>query len=704
MLKKNLAAWTASLGISLLGSCTDGGRAGPDAPLSVVFISIDTLRADRVGCYGNDVVGTPAIDRLASEGTRFETCVASCPLTLPSHSTMMTGTYPFVHGARVNGSFVLAEENLTLAEILSEAGYVTHAEVSAAVLEAEYGFDQGFDSYNDTFEDPQPQSPVIRIEEVRHGTQRVAEPTTDGALAFLESRRDLEQPFFLFVHYFDPHQPYQAPAPFSEKYGDGYLAEIAYTDTQIARVLEVLRSPQFAERTLIVLTSDHGDGLMQHKESTHGTFLYDSTLMVPLIFHSPGRVPVQQVVQGNVGHADLLPTILELLELEQPSDLQGVSLLPLIKNPKASLDLKTYAETLEPRTTFGYSELRALRHGPWKYIHGPRPELYQVEDDPNEAHDLALVEEEQLEVMRRALRGIIESAPPLLGRGEQRILDKSGVQNLAALGYVSTVGAADEDDPQFWTDELAHFVATGVNPMDRASEILSLYTGFGQMRDGNFEEAIQWLLVFSTNNPDYALAHSRLAMCYASLRRPKDAIPELYRALELNPGDCDDQQMLGAMLAENGQLKEAGEQFEMALKCDPNLQLAALNLAKLQIMREDHAAALKTLNESLKRAPGHVDMSTLRIRLLACSPNAEVRNGKRAERLSAKLLAAGSNQHPGVLSAASAALAEQGSFGKAIELAQGALNLAKSAGATALATRIEQELAEFRAGRAIRSL
>ncbi|MFT5049401.1 MAG: arylsulfatase A-like enzyme/Flp pilus assembly protein TadD [Chlamydiales bacterium] len=614
------AARRVPLRLAVLGlvACSGAGSGPGDGALSVLFISIDTLRADHVGCYGQPLAITPNIDRLAGEGTRFDSCTSSCPLTLPSHATMMTGTYPFVHGARNNGTFTLSDENVTLAELLQEAGFATRAEISAAVLEAEYGLAQGFDQYGeDLAGDALPAREARENHDDLLEAERAAEPVSDAALVFLESRHGVQEPFFLFLHYYDPHQPYRAPEPFAGQFGNGYAAEIAYVDAQVGRVLDHVRSTDLAQRTLIVLTSDHGDGFDEHQETTHGAFLYEATLDVPLVMWAPPRIASRQVVRAQVGLVDLLPTIMDLVGVAAPIDIQGTSLIPLLENPDSDLGLATYSETVEPRTRFEYSELRGLNHGGWKYIHGPRPELYKIATDAAETRDRAQDDGAPFAAMRATLRAIIADAPPLLGRGEENVLTAEDEQRLAALGYASADDLEVEEDPHYWADELSHFEASGVNPMDMTREINHCYTGLGAMRDGNYESGIENWRAYLATNPDYVRGVSYLAQCYAALNRSSEAIPHLRHALALDPERCGDRLRLGAMLADSDQLEEARVQFARTMECDPDLAMAATNLANACILAEDYEAALTTLDVASERFPENARVDLLRAKTLA---------------------------------------------------------------------------------------
>lgn len=780
------------------------GSSASNEAKNLVFISIDTLRADHLACYGHRSADTPNMDRLAATGARFEHCTSSCPLTLPSHATMMTGTYPFVHGARINLVFDLAEENLTLAEILQDVGYATHAEVAAAVLERSSGFAQGFDSYNDSFVAEQIVANTQEDQLVLADPQRFAGEVTDAALAFLDSRAGNEHPFFLFVHYFDPHRPYEAPPPY-DRYEDGYLAEIAYTDTELGRLLDALDASAFADSTLVVLTSDHGEARHEHNEVSHGNFLYESTIAVPLIMSGPG-VPRASTVGAPVGLVDVFPTLLELLDLSSPPDLQGASLVPLFGDQTRDLGLATYAETLKPRMTLGFSQLRVLRDGDWKYIHGPIPELYNVVSDPGEQRNQLDREPRKATAMRQALHDLIADAPALLGRGTGPDVDAEDVKQLISLGYAeSQAPSADPDqDPHNWTDELAHFEPQGASPMDRAPDFYLLAVGIGSLRDGRHEDGIDHWSQFLARNPTYAPAHSYLGQCYASLGRHEEAVAPLRQAIALDPARCEDHLILGSMLAESGSLQDAQRAFQEALDCEPLYAMAAFNLARVSLMiddpnaaleaadkllalapndlkatslrakalrglerldeaiatlrgaleamprsattrielasylqeagrvsdaldlhdeslrflprnvsvraaaarfwmeRGDFAHALEVLEDGLRQRPNATLLAALRVRVLATANDVSIRDGTRALQLAESLLKGGTGEDPRVLAAAATALAEEGDFERATELASEAAALARGHDSTALLERIEAELKGYRAGKPAR--
>ena len=379
---QNLSTIARIFLVSLL--CVNCGkrpqRSDHDAAVveNVVLVTIDTLRADHIGCFGYQLVQTPHLDSLAARGTRFAQAVTPVPLTLPSHASILTGTYPFVHGVRDMGGFVLQESPPTLATLLSQAGFRTAAFVGSVTLDHRYGLNRGFATYDDDM-------PPAESEAGPRKPERRAEVVVERTLAWLAARPAGR--FFLWVHFFDPHSPYDAPQPFHAQYADHpYDGEVAYADAQLGRLLEAVREQGVSDRTLFVVMGDHGESLGEHGESTHGIFLYDATTRIPLVIAGPG-VPYGKVVQAQVRSIDVMPTILAAVKIKAGDLLQGVSLCPLIEGNGGLPPESRFAlmETIYPRTHLGWSELRAVRTTEWKYIQAPQEELYNLLTDPAES-------------------------------------------------------------------------------------------------------------------------------------------------------------------------------------------------------------------------------------------------------------------------------------------------------------------------------
>src|SRR6185437_8879485 len=347
----------------LLSACTSR-RNKSTAPahlqsLNVVVVTIDTLRPDHLHCYGYQKIETPTLDRLASSGVLFEDAVAQAPLTPPSHASIFTGQYPTVHHVRNTGGFILPSSARPLARILQEQGWDTAAFVSAAVLKKIFGFNNGFAVYDDQL--PRPGN----AEEFREDPERRAGDTVDRALQWLNTQSG--KPYFLWVHLYDPHMPYNPPGAFAQEYRDRpYDGEIAYADEQLGRLFDAVQKKSPSGKTIVAVLSDHGESLSDHGEFTHGVFLYDSTLRIAFMMSGPG-IPAGLRVKQQVRSVDFLPTILAMLGGSAPANVQGLSLVQVFSGKPVATDI-SYEETLYPKMALGWAELRAIRTNKWKYI------------------------------------------------------------------------------------------------------------------------------------------------------------------------------------------------------------------------------------------------------------------------------------------------------------------------------------------------
>lgn len=593
-------AWAASAAAALacLLAAAGCGRppAGPPATpnFNVVLISIDTTRADRLGCYGFTGAKTPNIDRLAREGVLFEQCITSAPLTLPAHASLLTGMEPFVHKLRDNAIFQLQPAIETLAETLRQAGWRTHAETAAFVLNREFGLDQGFDTYNDV------RSSAARSESSGM-EERPAESVSDGAIAWLRSNAGSR--FFLFLHYFDPHLPYLPPPRFRQPGMDPYSAEIAYADEQIGRVLDELRDARREPDTLVIVTSDHGEGLGEHRELTHGSFAYDTTLRVPLILWSPGAIPAGRRVPAQVRLIDVAPTVLALVGAPALPQAQGVSLQALLANAGADPMLAAYSENFYPRYNLGYSHLRAWREAGWKYIHGPKPELFEVARDPAESANLAAQQPERLAAMRESLRRYIESAPSVVAGDARRALDAQDLQRLQALGYLGAA-AAEGDEPA----EMELFEPSGESPMDHAEELELTSRAMALVALGPSPQAEQTLRSLlkraPTGAPSFAWANGNLAGLLAQTGRYEEALPLFQACLAANPRDGQMQTNYGIALLRLERLDEAIEALGKALLLEPVQPITHEALAVALSAKGRVPEALAQLDRAVQLEPG----------------------------------------------------------------------------------------------------
>jgi choline-sulfatase len=407
--------------LAVVGGCALPEK--PPAPLGILIVTLDTTRADYLSAYGSGPAWTPNLERLAADGVVFEQAMTVAPLTLPAHCSLFTGLLPTRHGVRDNAGGSLPAHHQTLAEVLKRRGFETAAFVGSVVLRTGRGLEAGFDTYNDGITEDRPAA--------GGGLQRTADRVVDEAVAWLEGLRGTS--FFLWVHLYDPHAPYDPPEPFRTAYGDDlYAGEIAFADAQIGRLLEVLDRRRVLDRTAVVIAGDHGESLNEHGENTHGIFIYQNVIRVPLILRvagvSPRRVPeVTRLV-------DVMPTVLELVGAPTPAT-DGVSLVAALTGGATTLDLEAYSESLYPER-FGWSRLQSLRDGRFKLIEAPRPELYDLETDPAEQNNIYAKRPVIAAMMSRRLSALVPQDASRRHVNDPVPLAPEAVERLVALGYV----------------------------------------------------------------------------------------------------------------------------------------------------------------------------------------------------------------------------------------------------------------------------
>jgi len=578
--------------LGFLASTRQAAPSGSATPRpNVVLITIDTLRADHVGCYGYGGAETPRIDALAREGTRFTHAYTPVPITLPAHGSLLTGTFPMATGMHDFSGNKLPADFVTLAEILRDNGYATAAFIGSAVLDSRFGLDQGFETYFDHFDFRQ----LLRsnLEEM----ERRGDAVMDEALNWLERNR--RPPFFLWVHLYDPHHPYTPPEPYASRYrARPYDGEVAFADAQVGRLFARLREWELYEDALIVLASDHGEGLGEHGEKTHGFYIYSSTLQVPLIFRIPGVAP--RVIKEEVSLVDVMPTILQALNLSVPPGVQGRSLMSSILGRSAGASSNLYAETYLPLLHFHWSQLRALQLRGWKFIEAPRPELYEVRNDPGEQRNLFQRQRARANEMREQLYTLMRRYTPAAGPGpEKELTDPALYERLRALGYVAVSAGTFR---QASGDPLP-------DPKDRIQiyELVSEAMSDGQR--GQHHESLRKLREAAKAEPRSPTINYMMALNYRSLRDLPRAIEHLRTALNVNPDFSLALYYLGLAQMETGDLDGAAASLTRAVELDPTHFSAAFNLGIIHLKKNRFDEAFRefqrtvTLNPDF--APGH---------------------------------------------------------------------------------------------------
>ncbi|HSF19881.1 MAG TPA: sulfatase-like hydrolase/transferase [Vicinamibacteria bacterium] len=515
----------AALSLALLSSASCGSR--PRLARRILLVTIDTLRWDRLGVLGGDVA-TPNLDRLAKSGVLFTNAVAAAPQTLPSHASILSALYPPAHGARSNGIFRLRDDVETIAEVFETAGFDTGAFVGAFVLDRRFGLTQGFERYDDELPD---ENPVHKI----YYPERPAGEIVGLATKWIGERADA--PFFVWVHTFDPHAPYQPPPPFDEIYRDRlYDGEIAYTDHALGALIDLVGS---MEESLIVVTADHGESLGEHGESTHGLYIYDSTVRVPLILKGVG-IPAGKRVGAQVRTVDIAPTVAEVAGLEFSRPVDGESLVPTLSDAPAP-PRTAYFESLIPRLHFNWSELRGLRTDARKYIRAPKPELYDLETDPQEEKNLwgqsLLEESDRLASDLEALSAEDSELLPTIA------LDAETASRLESLGYAAATapGASDERPRPDPKDRIEVY--------ERMQELLS--------PELTAEQAIQGYRQILSDEPKNALARNRLANTLSEEKRLEEAVTEYERLLTDSEIDFTGFENLASALLLSGRVEDA---------------------------------------------------------------------------------------------------------------------------------------------------
>jgi arylsulfatase A-like enzyme/Tfp pilus assembly protein PilF len=522
--------------------------AGAEKPrLNLLLITIDTLRPDRLSCYNPKYLKTPTVDELAGRAVLFTRAFAHTPTTLPSHTNILLGTTPNYHGVHDNGFFIVRPEFLSLATLLKNNGYSTGAFVGAFPLDSRFGLNQGFDIYDDNY-GTQPAYEFAFLE-------RKAGVVIERALSWLERQAG---PWFLWIHCFDPHQPYEPPQPFKTQFKDDlYSGEVAYVDSELSRLFDYLKKKDAEKDTVIVFTGDHGQSLGEHGETTHGYFAYNSTLWVPLIIFYPGEKPGR--VDQYVSHIDIFPTVCDLLEIKKPSFLQGISLVPALKG-KELPKRPVYFESLYPYYRRGWAPLKGYILGDKKFIDSPIPELYDLKQDFNETKNLA--DKADLSKERAALEQIIKKETYEGSPATQRI-DVETQEKLKSLGYIGTVQAVRKQDftPQ---DDLKTLLPTN----RKFEEAMEVY------EKGNVARCIELLKQVISERKDYDNAYSYLATIYMKQQRLKEAVDMLHQAYADNPNSYRIAVDYGSFLMEVGKYDESIEIFKKAMNLinyDPEL-------------------------------------------------------------------------------------------------------------------------------------
>jgi arylsulfatase A-like enzyme/Flp pilus assembly protein TadD len=559
----------AIVGGAACGHPTDRALASPGAlrGANVLLITIDTLRQDRVGAYGNRSGLTPHIDRLAAAGVRYAHAFSPAPLTLPAHASILTGLLPRHHGVHNNTKVRLDEHVPTLATVLKRGGYRTGAFVGAFVLDGRFGLNQGFDEYDDRL--PRGERTSFHFAE-----RRGAEVVSDAGDWILAA----SSPWFAWVHLFDPHAPYDAPVEYRAGRAP-YDAEVAYADAMLGQLLARLRAAHALDRTLIVLTADHGESLGDHGETTHGLFAYDSTLAVPLIVNGPSITPAS-VAASPVSHVDVTPTILELVGLAAPGPVDGLS---LVRTPPP--DRPLYFEALDASLTRGWAPLRGIIQGGWKYIDLPDAELYDLATDPGEQHNRT-DRDPHADLLRRTLRlaSGTETAAPRVA------MDTEAAARLRSLGY--SAGSSPRS------------VTAGDDPKRLVALNERFNTALTAFDEGQPQQAIAGFLAILRERQDFVAARASASTALVATGRSREAIDLLREGLRQQPDSPELLAKLGAALSAGGDAAAATDAFERARRAGDDGPDVLNQLALVYAASGRASDARATFHTLIERHPG----------------------------------------------------------------------------------------------------
>ncbi len=623
-LRQVIIASLCTFALLTLASCKSSKKKEPAVatalkPINIVVITLDTVRADHLHCYGNKNIQTPTIDNLARQGVLFEKAVAQTPLTLPSHASIFTGTNPNVHKVRDTGWFALQPSSVTLATILQKHGWNTAAFISSSVLKKVFGFNQGFSVYDD-------QMPETGKDNGEREATRPAGVTVDHALAWLNAKSS--QPFFVWVHFYDAHQPYNPPAEFRRQYPNNlYDAEIAYDDQQLGRFLDAVGKKSSPDKTLIVLLADHGESLGDHGEYAHGVFLYDSTVRIPWIMVGPG-VPAGVRIHQQAREIDVLPTVLDLLGGHASSIVQGTSMVPAFLGKQVP-STYSYEETLYPKINMGWSELRGIHTAHWMYVRAPRPELYNLDSDPGEINNIIDAHPKEYRELDRQLQilGKLGSSGTETVVADQ--MDQKTTEQLKSLGYVggsdSTIqlnGKGADPKDKVGILKLMHEAveeSSGKIPMSRKIDLLrqalaedptnpTLYDDLGSKYEqtGQYDQAIQVYLAALHNGAQHGIIVSRLGELYLRAGKLNQAIDYFQQAAQLVPLDVAGQSNLATAYLQTGRLADAERTFRWALTIQKYVP-AYNGLGIIAMKQHDLVGARKDFERAVQLDPNYVE-------------------------------------------------------------------------------------------------
>ncbi len=670
---------------------------------NVILISIDTCRADYLSCYGYRRETTPNIDALARGATLFKNVVSPVPITLPAHSSMLTGTIPPFHGVHNNMDYKLAQSNQTLAEILKQNGFNTSAIVSSFVLDKQFGLSQGFDTYHDTFK---------KASNNKYGSEQKGDETTQVALNWLENNK--ANRFFLMLHYYDPHADYTPPEPFASKFADNlYAGEVAFTDHCIGQFIQKLKDVKMYDSTLLIITSDHGEMLGEHGEEEHTYFIYESAIKVPLIVKLPGQKKGSIVTQP-VGLVDIAPTVCSILDIDIGGHVQGKDITAMLHGKMdKTYERYIYSESLTP-IRFGANSLMSVSTGKWKYIRSKRPELYDVTTDPGEEHNLIEKEAQRGRILEDKLRETMEQSVRKDPDSHHK-LDAESIRRLESLGYVAGKAEGEiafdksKDDPKDLIHISVQFQKSLTlienkefeeaekilqNLIPQRPEFHEIYSELGDigMQQGDYDKAVLNYKKLVELMPNDSIAFSNLLAALYRAGEYKQIIEYGSIAVKIDPDNISVLTGLALAYEKEGHFDRAENIFLKILQLSPNDVKICNSLANMFFAQGQFAQCLVYRRRSIEIDPNQPEILNNLAWLEATKPSLQFRNIDEAIMLAQRLCKLTNFKNPQALDTLAMAYAAGGEFPLAIETARKAIDIATSMKYTKRAKEITARL------------
>jgi len=634
VVSKIVRSAVAFIVIGVLWSCsqreqsTQSPQLTPPAPSqpNVLLITLDTCRADRLGCYGYGIARTFAIDALAKDGVRCANHITTAPITMPAHASILTGLYPPAHGVRDNGAYALDDRAVTLAECFKQNGYSTFAAVSALVLSRRYNLTQGFDEYDDDlYEEDNPKLFMIR--------DRPAPKTAQKTIQWLEQWRTsgAATPFFAWVHFFDPHQPMESRAPDRNLCPTQYDAEIAQADDGVELLVNWLKAKGILDSTLVVVTADHGESLGEHKEKTHAIFIYDATVHVPLIWRYPALFRSGTVYEGATRAVDLMPTILAAAQVGGGGAAQGQNLLPALQGISAPPTLPQYSESLLSELGFGMAPLYGIRDEGLKYIRAPRSELYDLKTDPRELTNLFTERTDDAGRLERELQRILDASEGISFATQRNPLDEESEEMLQALGYLApsnerqAMGGMDPKDGIVYHQKLEDARHLAQRTQWAQAEVVlkeileTLPTHLSArntlaltlMKQEKRQEAEEQYKLSLEQEPNQGRILHMMGVLNMRRNNIDEAKQYFHKALEVTPKFIEPMIHLGYLEAKAGNMEQSQAWYDKAIQEEPASPRPAIACADLYYLQEDYAVALEYYKKAVAMKPRHFEALVL---------------------------------------------------------------------------------------------